>query len=148
MCVRVASVYVRRFSSSTASSGMMLLFEPARMLPTVSTAGSVGAISRATTVCSRTTMSAARTTGSTVFCGIDPCPPRPYTVMRTLSALESTGPGRVSTVPAGPGSTCCASATSGFGRRSASPSSSIPRAPSPVSSAGWNSATTVPLHWS
>ena len=35
------------------------------MLPTVSTAGSVGAISRATTVCSRTTIIAASTTGST-----------------------------------------------------------------------------------
>ena len=64
-------------SWSTAESGMMLLFVPAWMLPTVSTANSPGAVSRATTVCSRTTIIAAKTTGSTAACGIDPWPPRP-----------------------------------------------------------------------
>ena len=44
---------------------MTLLFVPAWMLPTVRTAGSPGATSRETTVCSRTTIIAARTTGST-----------------------------------------------------------------------------------
>jgi hypothetical protein len=56
---------------------MMLLLVPTWMLPTVRTAVSVGATSRETTVCSRTTIDAASTTGSTVACGIDPCPPRP-----------------------------------------------------------------------
>ena len=50
---------------------------PAWLLLTVNTAGSVGAISRAITVCSRATIMAASTTGSTEACGIDPCAPRP-----------------------------------------------------------------------
>ena len=56
---------------------MTLLFVPACTLPTVSTAVSVGGVIRDTTVCSRTTIMAARTTGSTVACGIEPWPPRP-----------------------------------------------------------------------
>jgi hypothetical protein len=85
---------------------MTLLLVPAWMLPTVSTAVSVGGTSRATTVCNRTTIVAASTTGSTAACGIDPCAPRPCTVIRMLSAADSTGPGRVPTRPAGNGITC------------------------------------------
>ena len=94
---------------------MTLLFVPAWMLPTVSTAVSPGATSRETTVCSRTTIIAASTTGSTAACGIEPCAPRPCTVIRMLSAADSTGPARVPTCPAGNGSTCWASATSTSG---------------------------------
>src|SRR3954471_933364 len=51
------------FSCNTAWSPITLLLVPAWMLPTVRTAGSVAAISRATTVCSRITIMAASTTG-------------------------------------------------------------------------------------
>src|SRR6185437_12162159 len=70
----------------------------------------------------------------------------PYTVIFMLSAADRNGPGRVPTVPATPGRTCWASATSGAGMRSSRPSPTMPRAPSPVSSAGWNSATRFPFH--
>ena len=126
-------------SSRTAWSGMTLLLVPAWTLPTVSTAISPGATSRDTTVCSRTMIMAASTTGSTVFCGMEPWPPRPYTVTLMLSAADMNGPGRVRTVPAMPGSTCWARATSGPGMRLSRPSSTMSWAPSPVSSAGWNS---------
>lgn len=35
---------------------------------------------------------AASTTGSTAACGIEPCAPRPYTVMLMLSAADRTAP--------------------------------------------------------
>lgn len=85
---------------------MTLLLAPDRMLPTVSTAGSTGATSREITVCSRSTIIAASTTGSTEDCGIEPCAPRPCTVMRMLSAAARNGPAWVPTMPAGRGSTC------------------------------------------
>jgi len=50
---------------------------PAWTAPTVTIAVSPGVTSRATTVWSRTMIIAASTTGSTVFCGRAPCPPRP-----------------------------------------------------------------------
>ena len=50
---------------------------PAWMLPTVSTAVSPGATTRDTTVCNRTMIMAASTTGSMVCCGMAPCPPFP-----------------------------------------------------------------------
>src|ERR1035437_3713791 len=55
------------------------------------------------------------------------------------------GPDRVRTVPAMPGSRCWASATSGTGMRLNRPSSTMSWAPSPVSSAGWNSGMRVPF---
>ena len=58
-------------------SGMMLCFVPPWIDPTVTTAGSIGSISRATIVCRTMTMRAAITIGSTVLCGEAPCPPRP-----------------------------------------------------------------------
>jgi hypothetical protein len=51
-------------------------------------------------VCSRITIIAASTTGSTAACGMEPCAPRPCTVMRMLSAAESAAPARVPTRPA------------------------------------------------
>ena len=38
---------------------------------------------------------AASTTGSTACCGMEPWPPRPYTVTLMLSAADMNGPGRV-----------------------------------------------------
>jgi len=126
---------------------MTLLVVPAWLLPTVSTAVWPGAISRDTTVCSRTTIMAASTTGSMVFCGMEPWPPRPYTVILMLSAADKKGPERVPAVQATPRRTCWARATSGAGMRVSRPSSTIPWAPSPASSAGWNNASRVPFHW-
>jgi hypothetical protein len=145
MAARVDSLKVRMFSSRTAWSEMMLLLEPASTRPTVSTANSPGATSRETTVCNRMTIEEASTTGSTDSCGIEPWLPRPHTVTRMLSPLERNGPGRTPSRPAGKGSTCWASATSGFGIRSARPASSITSAPSASSSAGWNRAMYVPF---
>lgn len=101
--VRVCSSYVRTLSSTVAASGMMFGPVPAAILPTVTTAGVVAAISRDTIVCRRTTHMAASTTGSTVACGMDPCPPRPNSVMRKLSAADRTDPSRTPTYPAGYG---------------------------------------------
>ncbi len=91
---------------------------------------------------------AASTTGSMVFCGLAPWPPFPYTVTLMLSSVAMNGPERVRTVPATPASRCWARATSGTGTRFHRPSSTMACAPSPVSSAGWNSGSRVPLHWS
>ena len=114
------------------------------MLPTVRTTVSVGATSRDTMVCSRITIMAASTTGSMVAFGMDPWPPRPYTVTRMLSAAASIGPLQVPTHPAGAGATCWPSATSTLPTMSASPSATMPAAPPPSSSAGWNNAIAVP----
>lgn len=72
----------------------------------VSTAGSLGVVSREITVCSLTTIIRASTTGSTDACGIDRWAPRPWIVIRMLSALNRTGPVRVPTWLAGKGRTC------------------------------------------
>lgn len=52
---------------------------------TVSTAGSVGAVSRLIRACSPTTVSAAAITASAVSCGMDAWPPRPLTVQSNVS---------------------------------------------------------------
>ena len=61
----------------TAWSGMTFPRAPAWTAPTVTIAVSPGVTSRETTVWSRTMIIAASTTGSTVFCGRAPWPPRP-----------------------------------------------------------------------
>ena len=73
-------------SSSSASSGMMFSFVPARIAPTVTIAVSVPAISRDTTVCRRMTVAAAITTGSIETSGREPWAPLPNSVIFTLSA--------------------------------------------------------------
>ena len=65
-----------------------------------------------------------------------------------LSLRERTAPSATRTCPAGNGSTCCPSVTSGFGKRFTIPSSIMALAPSPISSPGWNTAMTVPRHLS
>ena len=79
---------------SSARSGMMFSLLPACSEPTVTTTESAGATSRATIVCSRSTIAAAITTGSTVAWGVEPWPPRPCTVTRRLSAAAMNTPPR------------------------------------------------------
>ena len=71
---------------------MMLWAVPPWIMPTVSTAGWNGSTFRATTCCSRVMICAAVTTGSTVWWGQAPCPPRPVTVTRSSSGAAMTGP--------------------------------------------------------
>ena len=82
-----------------ARSGMMFDLVPAFSAPTVTTAKSPGFVSRDTTVCSRSTIEDASTTGSTAMCGIDPCAPFPYTVILSESPADSTGPAVVEMSP-------------------------------------------------
>ena len=98
---------------SSARSGMMFSLLPARIVPTLSTAVSVPASSRATIVCSRMTVAAAMTTGSMVVSGREPCPPAPWSVTRTVSEPANTGPDCRASIPAGRGATCWPSTTSG-----------------------------------
>ena len=67
-------------------------------------------------------------------CGAEPCAPRPLkvTVSRSLDAI--TGPVPTATMPTGAGAECCPSTTSGFGNRSARPSST-----STAPRSGWTS---------
>lgn len=60
------------------------------------------------------------------------------------AARGGNDPARPLMVPAGPTITCWPSTMSGLGKRSKSPSSIIAWAPSPVSSAGWSTAISVP----
>ncbi len=94
----------------------------------------------------RITVAAAMTTGSMVECGREPCPPRPCSTTCSPSDADICGPGRTPITPAGSGVTCCPMTTSGRGKRSRAPSSSIARAPAPNSSAGWITTTRVPDH--
>lgn len=127
----------------SAVSGMMFSLVPLCRDPTVTTAAWFAPTSRETTVWRRITTAAAITTGSTVFSGADPWPPRPKSRTAKLSEALMTAPGLVAAVPAGMGPTCCARHTSGRGKRSANPSSIMACAPL-TSSAGWKTATTVP----
>ncbi len=63
---------MRTESCSSASSGMMLFFVPARRAPTVTTAVSAAGTSRETMPCRRSTVAAAITTGSMVVSGREP----------------------------------------------------------------------------
>ena len=96
---------------------MMFALVPAGRRPTVTTAKSAAATSRDTTVWSRITIAAAITTGSTVVSGMDPWPPRPWSVIRTVSVAAYAGPACSPTKPAGSGVTCWPRTTSGLGKR-------------------------------
>ena len=104
--MRTPSSKVRTFSLMTASSGITFSFVPACSAPMVTTAGCVGATSRETMVCSRSTVAAAITTGSILACGIEPCAPRPNMRISKLSAAEVITPERVPMLPAGGFMTC------------------------------------------
>ena len=75
------------------------------------------------------TAAAAITTGSMLFCGIEPWAPRPNSVTSQLSPAESMMPVRQPICPALSGITCWASVTSGFGKRLTIPSAIMARAP-------------------
>lgn len=60
------------------------------MLPNVTTPISCGGISRATIVCAVFMMFAAVISGSTVLCGIAPCPPNPVIFTLNMSAAANT----------------------------------------------------------
>lgn len=108
------------------------------------TAVAVLGTSREMTVCKRNTVSAAMTTGSTEFSGIDPWAPFPTSLTRSESDPAYEGPACPAIVPAGSGDTCWPRTMSGFGNRSNSPSSTMACAPAPSSSAGWKTRTRVP----
>ncbi len=78
---------------------MTLPCVPPWIEPTVITTGSIGLFSRETTVCSASTMREARTTGSTVLCGIAACPPRPKTVIVTASDIDRKAAGMIADRP-------------------------------------------------
>ena len=119
---------------------MMLDLLPAFDAPTVTTAKVPGWTSRETMVCSRSTIEAARTTGSTELWGMEPWAPRPKTVIFRESPAERTGPAVVPIFPASVAITCWLRATSGRGTWVTRPSSTMAWAPAAFSSAGWNRA--------
>ncbi len=92
MVLRTSSSYVRMLSLRVASSGMMFSLTPACSEPMVSTALSVGAISRDTMVCSRIAVAAAMTTGSMEVCGCEPWAPRPKSLTLRLSPADRMTP--------------------------------------------------------
>ena len=94
---------VRTLRVSSAWSEMMFSLVPARMVPTVSTAESVAAMLRDTTVWSFMTVAAAMMTGSTDCSGAEPCAPRPWSTIFRASLAVMTAPGLNSTHPAGIG---------------------------------------------
>lgn len=75
--------------------------------PTVTTAVSAGAISRATMLCSRVTMVAASTTGSTLSWGMEPWEPFPKTFTRMEAAAVKKAPEVLPTCPAGISDSTC-----------------------------------------
>ena len=81
-----------RVSWSRTSLGMMLCLVPPWIEPTVTTAGWIGLISRLTIVWRSSTSRAARAIGSTVFWGIAPWPPFPFTRTSTEVELAIAGP--------------------------------------------------------
>ncbi len=103
----IRSGIVRRTSASKqrtvpfifASSGMTLNVVPLVNWATVTTAGSLGATSRLTIVCSAVTTYAPAAIGSTANCGIAPCPPWPRTVRSNSSAEAKNAPSRTPILP-------------------------------------------------
>ena len=91
----------RMVTSSLASSGMTLFVVPAWKLPTVMTTGSKMSKRRVTSTCSAVTISQATGIGSAAWCGWEPWPPRPVTVMSSDSAAAIIGPCRVLNTPKG-----------------------------------------------
>jgi len=104
--VRLWSLTVRTLMLRVASAGTTLSALPAWIAPTETTTISPGSDSRDTMLCSLTTAWHAVSRGSTVVCGREPCPPRPWKVTVTESEPAIVGPGRTPTIPAGSGATC------------------------------------------
>ena len=104
----------------------------------------MGATSRETIVCNRSTVEAAITTGSMLACGIEPCAPRPNMRISKLSPAEVTTPDRLAMTPADIGITCWPRITSGFGKALEQPVVDHRLRARAVSSAGWKTAISVP----
>ena len=82
-----------------AVSGRMLLVVPATIWPIEMTAGSKTSTRRVIAVWSAVTISAAMTIASIDRCGDAAWPPRPWTVIRSVSLEASWAPPRIRTVP-------------------------------------------------
>ena len=95
----MAEEKLRTVASKHASSGMMLRLVPAWNTPTVSTTGSNTSNRRVTMVCSAVTISAATGIGSSVWCGVEPCPPAPTTRTNSPAEAAISGPGRDEKTP-------------------------------------------------
>src|SRR5579875_3422982 len=85
----------RTVARKLAWSGMTLSVVPAWKLPTVMTTGSNTSNVLVTSACRAVTISQAAGMGSAAACGREPCPPRPATVTRSVSAAAIIGPGRL-----------------------------------------------------
>ena len=83
---RVLSETARTVPQRVAVSGMTLLVVPARILATVTTAGSKASTRRVTMAWKAVTISQAIGIGSEAWWGIDAWPPRPRTVISKSSA--------------------------------------------------------------
>ena len=125
---------------------MTLCFTPALTNPTVMTAGTSPASSRERIVCNFITSEEAMTTGSTVTCGEEPCPPLPNSITSILIDASMMIPELCPTMPEASGKTCWPRHMSGRGKLVNNPSRSIASAPCPVSSAGWAQINAVPCH--
>ena len=99
-CRRTSGVSARTVSARLTSSGMMLLFTPPWIEPTLITAGCSGLIVRPTIDWSETTIWLAISTGSMPRCGKAPCVPTPRTWIVTMSELEATLVSAMSICPA------------------------------------------------
>ena len=96
---RLASDSVRMVPAISAVSGITLSVVPAAILAMVTTAGSKTLTSRVTIVWMACTIAHATGIGSSAAAGLDACPPRPVTVMCSVSAAAIAGPRRTATTP-------------------------------------------------
>ena len=92
-------MYERTVPEMRTDVAITLGAKPPSILPSVSTALSVGATLRETIVCRATITCAATTTGSTVPCGADAWPPVPRTTSSMESLLAVTAPAAQPMVP-------------------------------------------------
>ena len=86
---------------NTTSSTTRFFSDPPLIALTESTTLSMGSVFLETMVCSPSIIAAAQTMGSTLFCGSDPCPPRPWTVIVRFFFAAMRHPVFTATVPAG-----------------------------------------------
>src|SRR5690606_2835885 len=88
-------------------------------------------------------------TGSTVWCGLAPWPPLPWTRILKESAAAPTAPGATSIWPTGISAAMWSPKTASIGGSFNTPAAIIGLAPPvPCSSDGWKRTFTVPENWS
>lgn len=142
---RVSGLRVRVLMRRMAFCGITLPALPARNAPTLTTAASIGATLRETTVCSDITSAAPATSGSMLFSGMEPWLPTPVSSISQLSTAAMIGPPVKCSLPTGrPGMLCMPKITS-IGNFSNRPSAIMAGAPAITSSAGWKITFSVPL---